>query len=118
MKRKSLLWIAVFLLIILIGAISYHLLSGSGGTVAVISVDGEEYLRIDLSTVSEERDIDIDTKYGHNRVHIEPGAISVTEADCPDLVCVRQGKLTGGGIPIACVPHRLIIQIEGGEIDG
>ena len=59
-----------------------------------------------------------DTVYGHNTVHVEPGAISVTEADCPDGICVRQGKLTTAGVPIVCMPHRLVIEIYGDAIDG
>ena len=51
-------------------------------------------------------------------MHVEPGAISVTAADCPDRVCVSQGRISQSGMPIACVPHRLVIQIEGGELDG
>ena len=46
------------------------------------------------------------------------GAISVTEADCPDGICVRQGKLTTAGVPIVCMPHRLVIEIYGDAIDG
>ena len=51
-------------------------------------------------------------------MHVEPGAISVTEADCPDGICVRQGKLTTAGVPIVCMPHRLVIEIYGDAIDG
>ena len=46
------------------------------------------------------------------------GAISVTAADCPDRVCLSQGRISQSGMPIACVPHRLVIQIEGGKLDG
>ena len=91
---------------------------GGDGTVAVISVDGEELDRIDLSRVKESYDIEIDTGYGRNVVHVEPGAISVTEADCPDKICVAMGRLQGSGIPIICMPHHLIIAIEGDGIDG
>ena len=28
-----------------------------------------------------------------------------------------KGRLTGAGIPIVCMPHRLVIDIEGGETD-
>ena len=103
---------------ILIGSLLYFVLGNTGGTIAVITVDGEELDRIDLSRVKESYDFEIRTEYGSNTVHVEPGGISVTKADCPDLICVHQGKITGGGIPIVCMPHRLVIQIEGGNIDG
>ncbi len=104
---------------LVIGALLLFFLPGhGGGTVAVISVDGEEIERIDLSKVRETREMIISTEYGSNTVRIEPGAISVTEADCPDHICVRQGKISAEGIPIICMPHRLIICIEGDELDG
>ena len=88
------------------------------GSVAVIRVDGQVRDRIDLSKVEESYEISIDTEYGHNTVLVEPGAISVIDADCPDHACIRQGKLTGGGLSIICMPHRLVVKIEGSGIDG
>ena len=90
---------------------------GQKGSTAVISVDGEVIKRVDLTGVGQPYDIEIETEYGHNTVHVENGAISVTAADCPDKICVHQGKVTTAGIPIVCMPHRLVIQIEGDEID-
>ena len=117
MKRQNLVWI-VFFAALVIGGLLWYFLQGQGeGTVAVVSVNGEQWERIDLSKVRNAYDLDITTEYGHNIVHVEPGAISVTEADCPDRICVFQGKLTGSGIPIICMPHRLVIEIEGGDLD-
>jgi len=118
MKTKSLLWGLLFAVIVIGGLLLYRGLGQGAGTVAVISVNGEELERVDLSKVRKEYDMEVSTEYGSNTVHIEPGAISVTQADCPDHVCVFQGKLTGSGIPIICMPHRLVIEILGGDIDG
>lgn len=112
------IFIIIFAAVVVLGLLVYFVLGGIGGNVAVINLDGEVYERIDLSQVEEPYDIVISTQYGSNTVHVQPGAIGVSCADCPDQVCVNQGSITGGGIPIACVPHRLIITIEGGDIDG
>ena len=87
------------------------------GDIAVISVNGEEYKRIDLSKVKEPYELRIETEYGVNIVLVEPGAISVSSADCPDKICVYQGRHTQAGLPIICMPHRLVISIEGGQTD-
>ena len=116
-KRTSVIFALLFAVIVIGGLLSYFLLGRGEGTVAVISVDGEVLERIDLSKVRKPYDIEVSTEYGHNTVHVEPGAISVSEADCPDQICVYQGRLTGSGIPIICMPHRLIIEIEGGDLD-
>ena len=118
MKTKSLMWGLLFAVIVIGGLLLYRGLGRGEGTVAVISVNGEELERVDLSKVRKEYDLEISTEYGNNTVHIEPGAISVTAADCPDHVCVMQGKLSSSGIPIICMPNRLVISIEGGELDG
>ena len=117
--KKTIIIILVLLLLCILGAVSFLLLRNlPSGSVAVISIDGEEYERVDLGKVQEPYDIEIRTKFGSNTVHVEPGAISVTAASCPDKVCVHQGRLSGGGIPIVCMPNRLVISIEGSGIDG
>ena len=119
MDKKTKIWIVVLLAVVLLGLLGFFALSHlGGGTIAVITVDGQEYKRIDLSQVTESYDIEIETKYGHNTVRVEPGRIAVTQADCPDGICVAQGAIDRGGVPILCMPHRLVVKIEGSGIDG
>ena len=119
MDKKTKIWIAVLLSVVLLGLLGFFALSRlGGGTIAVITVDGQEFRRIDLSRVTGSYDIEISTKYGHNTVHVAPGRIAVTQADCPDGICVAQGAIDRGGIPIVCMPHRLVVKIEGSGIDG
>ena len=119
MDKKTKIWIGILLSVVLLGLLGFFALSRlGGGTIAVITVDGQEYQRIDLSRVTESYDIEIDTKYVHNTVHVAPGRIAVTQADCPDGICVAQGAIDRGGVPIICMPHRLVVKIEGSGIDG
>lgn len=117
-KIKTTHWIVFLLALILLCALGFLLIKNADkGTVAIISVDGKVVDKIDLAKVTESYELSIDTEYGHNTLLVEPGAISVIEADCPDHVCIRQGKLTGGGLSIICMPHRLVIEMGGSEID-
>ena len=117
MDKKTKIWIILFAAVIVLCCGIWAMESRGGeGTVAVISIDGEEFRRIDLSKVKESYDIEIETQWGCNTVHVEPGRISVTEADCPDHICVAHGAISSAGIPIICMPHRLIIEIEGTEL--
>lgn len=118
MNRKTIVMILALALVVICGVAGFFLMkSQPSGTVAVIYVDTNEYSRIDLSRVKEAYDIIIETRLGRNVIHVEQGAIAITEADCPDQICVHQGRLTGGGVPIICMPHHVVINIEGSGID-
>ena len=43
---------------------------------------------------------------------IEDESIAVVDADCPDLVCVKTGKASKKGDVIACLPHKLLIEVK------
>ncbi len=112
-------WILIFAALLLICAAVFLLLrqGGAQGTVAVIRVDGEVYEKIDLDAVAVAYDMEIKTDLGYNILHIEHGGISVTESDCRDHICIKQGVISTAGVPIVCLPHRLTVEIEGGDID-
>ncbi len=118
MKRMK-NWILIFavLFVVCIAAFAVLRQFGMQGTVAVIRVDGEVYEKINLDTVTVAYDMEIETEWGYNKLHIESGSISVIEADCRDRICIRQGAIEEAGVPIVCLPHRLTIEIEGGVID-
>ena len=55
---------------------------------------------------------------GYNIVTVKDGKIAVTEADCPDQYCVKQG-FCNSGEQIVCLPHKLVISfLVESEIDG
>ena len=127
MMKQTKFWVLLFAALAILGGGAFLLLRGHGqtafpedagqagqtGQTAVIRVDGEVYQRIDLRAVTIPYDIEVQTDWGMNTVHVEPDGVSVTYADCPDLLCVQQGKITTSAIPIVCVPHHLTVQIEG-----
>ena len=52
---------------------------------------------------------------GHNTVVIQDGKVAVTQADCPDQVCVRHGPTDRTGDPIVCLPHKLVVEVVEGK---
>ena len=86
------------------------------GQYAVVRVEGAIVARYSL---------DEDGVYplngGTNILVIENGEAWLSEADCPDHLCVKMGKIRYNGQTITCLPNRLIVVVEGGEqspIDG
>lgn len=80
------------------------------GAYAAVEVDGEERGRYPLS---EDVRVDIETEGGVNTLVIENGEAYVIEADCPDKLCVKQGRISKVGQAVICLPHKLVIRIKG-----
>lgn len=79
-----------------------------GGTAAV-RVGGELYGSYDLHT---DQEIEITGKNGGtNLLQIHGGKASVTQASCPDHLCVRQGAVSRQGESIICLPHEVVVEI-------
>lgn len=95
-------------------------LNQRGDMTAEIIQDGVCIRTIDLSRVEEPYSFTVEWGGGYNTVEVERGRIRVSEADCPDQVCVRRGWSAQGVGPIACLPHKLVIRLSGGtqEVDG
>lgn len=115
--KNDILLAASVLSVVLILFLIYA--AGSKGTEAVIEavVDGESYGTYSLL---ENQEVEILTSYGRNCLIIEDGCACITEADCPDRTCVKQGKISKKGQSIICLPHKLTVRIikgEEGEVD-
>lgn len=82
--------------------------------VARITRDGELLREIPLDEVKESYSFVVEDEEGSNTILVEPGRIRVSEADCPDQVCVNQGFISDGTVPVVCLPHKLMIEIVGG----
>ena len=65
--------------------------------------------------LSEDTEFTIKCAEGFNTVTIKDGAVMISSADCPDLICVKTGSISGGAMPIICLPHRLEIRVVNSE---
>ena len=82
---------------------------------AQITSEGKTIRILDLNV---EQELTVTVENGTNTITVKDGKIAVTEADCPDQYCVRQG-FCNGGKQIVCLPHKLVISFLGeSEIDG
>lgn len=64
----------------------------------------------------EDRTVSIPCEDEHyNFLFISNGRASVSDADCPDRLCVRARSISHNGESIICLPHKLVIQIESEE---
>ena len=85
------------------------------GNYAVIKVDGKV-----INTLELDKDTTLNvTGYqgGTNIVTIKGGRVKMTEADCPDELCVKTGWVSRTGETIVCLPHRVVVEITGSNDD-
>ncbi|WP_071705745.1 NusG domain II-containing protein [Murdochiella vaginalis] len=78
-----------------------------------IQVDGKEIDRYALAE-AEGQTKRYTSAYGCNVVKIEQGSISVFEADCPDKLCMHQGRISRPGQILVCLPNRFLVELMGG----
>ena len=114
LMKSNRFWVVVLGGVLLVSILAAFLLRGSPANVAHVYLDGSLIETMDLSAVTDPLFVSIESNLGVNTILIERGRICVSDADCPDRSCVRQGWITGGYIPIVCLPHRLVIRLEGG----
>jgi hypothetical protein len=100
-------WLIVFL-IVFIFALTI-LPRGKSSGIAEIYYDGALIRTVDLkndTTFTLEQGMEI---------LVASGRISVIESDCPDKICIGQGEIDRPGIPIVCVPNKILIKIRSTE---
>lgn len=103
-------------LLILGGGLALFLWSTrqAGGVVSV-QVDGDTVAELPLS---EDTRLVLGEGAHTNTLVIKDGAARVVEASCPDQICVDHGAIRYEGESVVCLPHRLVVTVEGGGSNG
>jgi hypothetical protein len=52
---------------------------------------------------------------GTNILRIENGEAYLTDANCPDKLCVHQGRISKTNQVITCLPNKLTVTVYGAE---
>ena len=92
MKKKDFLLILIVCIVAVLGIVAFQLASSGKDTQLVINET--------------------------NVCEIKNGTVSMTEADCPDQLCVHQREITSAGGTIVCLPNRVVLEISGNSGSG
>ena len=112
MKTRTWILILAAILLVCVALIFTTRRRAPSLTVGIYS-DGVCVRRVDLNAVTKEERYTVESNDGgSNVILIQPGRICVESADCPDQICVLEGWLPEFGLPIVCLPHNLLIQVE------
>lgn len=114
-KKNDLILIAILLLITLTAYFGMKFYQGANtkNAVALVTIDGEEYGRYPLDIDTQERVELPDGSY--NLLVIAEGEADVTEASCPDEICVNHKAISKKSESIVCLPNKVVIEIVNGE---
>ena len=68
---------------------------------------------VETLDLAKDQELTIDgASGGTNHLIIKDGEVWVSEATCPDKICVHQGKIHMDGEIIVCLPNKMTAQIK------
>ena len=80
---------------------------------AYLYQNGSLLQTIDLAAVTEPYSFTVKAPDGgFNTIAVRHNAIGMTDADCPDKLCVAMGYTDKSLLPIVCLPHGLVIEVK------
>lgn len=109
MKKRDFILIGVILAVILAAFVIVNLVKKDGAYV-IVRVNGEQVAKYSLS-----EDGQYELNGGTNILRIKDGKAYLVSADCPDHLCVKQGKIDQVGETITCLPNRLTVTVYGSD---
>ena len=112
MKKNDLTLIGALLLLCAAAAVFFFTHTDHADRHAIITQNNIERYDITLTGHTGTEEIIIVDSGGTNTVRIAGETIAVIDADCPDHVCVKTGTAAEKGDVIACLPHKLLVEVK------
>ncbi len=113
MKQKNDIKLVLALLVIAFLIMGLMQILKQEGGMAVVTVDGEEVASYRLNKNGSYEITGVDG--GKNTLVIEDGQAYMSQADCPDELCVKTGRVEYDGETIVCLPHKVVVTIKSDE---
>ncbi len=79
------------------------------GAYVEVKVAGEHYASYRLD---KDDTIYINTQYGSNTLVISDAKAYISDADCPDKLCVHFSAVYKDKQSIICLPHKLVVEVN------
>lgn len=118
LNKNDILLIIVVIFLSVCALIGYSLFYHQSGSFVQVTVDGKVYKELPLD---EDNVIIIEGKGGTNKLSIHNGYADMTDADCPDKLCVKQKKIHYNGESLICLPHKVVVTVisdKESQLDG
>jgi len=108
LTTADIILIAVFACLV---AASFAFVNASSGegSVVLIQVDGAV---VHKTSLRETHSISVHGTHGRLMVEIREGKVAITQAECPNHICVKTGWRSHSGEIIVCVPNNTVVRID------
>lgn len=105
-------WVLIVIIVFVAGLafLLHEFIGGTGAGCVTVKVEGEIEGVYSLS-----RDQEIEINGGTNILKIRNGSADMTEADCPDKLCVNQKAVSKNGESIICLPNKVVVTVDSSE---
>lgn len=110
LQKRDWVLIAVIVCVTVLALFLHEYIGGKGTGCATVKVRGEIE---GVYSLAKDRTIKING--GTNVLKIRNGSADMTEADCPDKLCVNQKAISKNGESIICLPNKVVVTIESSE---
>ena len=110
LEKRDKLLIVIVVCVALCAFLAHQIIGGDGAGKVTVKVNGEL-----KGTYSLAEDQTIEINGGTNILQIKNGKADMTEADCPDQLCVNQRAISRQGESIICLPHKVGVEAESSE---
>ena len=106
--RNDVILILTIVFLTVIAAVLYFQLQKPGKTAVVIK-NGE---KVAAYSLNENITVPVTDESNTNILVINEGKAYISQADCPDKICVNHHPISKAGETIVCLPAKLVIEIS------
>ena len=106
-KKKDAVLILTVLLIAGAAFGVHEFAGGDGADTVTVKVDGKV-----TGTYPLAKDQKIRINGGTNILTIKNGKAKMTDADCPDQLCVHQRAISRSKESIICLPNKIVVEVD------
>ncbi|MDO4167764.1 MAG: NusG domain II-containing protein [Eubacteriales bacterium] len=115
MKKQDYILIGVLLFVGIALLAGYRIFYHTPGDQVEITIDGETYKTLPLD---KDTTIEIPAEDGgSNTLTIQDGYADMTQANCPDKLCIKQKKISHAGETLVCLPHKVVVKVLSADPD-
>ncbi|GAA0862426.1 NusG domain II-containing protein [Paraclostridium tenue] len=111
--KKNDFFLILLVLVVIVAALAFNYFKQSSeGDKVVIYLDNKVYKEI---PINKKEELTIKTENGYNKIKVHDGGVEVSEASCPDDICVKTGFIKKSNKSIVCIPNKVSIKIVSNE---